>query len=198
MMKWQNGEMVKQILNVNILPVSWICFKFLATSVWFPLCWLRRKVSRAKGNPFLLILEYSSPRPKFQTQIWISNFVGAKFSRWYLRITSFWCQLRSSLGLDIPGDYSGVFLFAITFWGLIWFSFIGELHEWWNDEVTKWWNGETNPKRWNGYFVFFSFSHWGLLCFYFLGELHQSPKRQDWLHYPRPIRGLRIYIRLKY
>ena len=44
-------------------------FKIVATSVFFPLLWLRRKVSRAKGNQSLQILEYSTPRPKLKTQI---------------------------------------------------------------------------------------------------------------------------------
>ena len=117
-------------------------------SVCFPLFTLRRKVSRAKGNPYLDILEYSTLHPKFKTQICISNFVGAKFSRgnliinyfwrqlgsllgfsrWHLRLTSFWRQLGSSLGLEIPGDYSRGFLFAFPCWGLLFLYFSGELH----------------------------------------------------------------------
>ena len=101
-------------------------YKIVATSVWFPLRRLRRKVSRAKGNGYLQILEYSTLRPKLKNQIWISNFVGAKLSCWHLRInyfwrqlgsslelslwnlgiTSFWRQLGSSLGMEIPGDSS--------------------------------------------------------------------------------------------
>ena len=97
----------------------------------------RIKVSRAKGNPSLQILEYSTPRPKFQTQILISNFVGAKFSHWHIGITSFWRQLGSSLVLEITGDYSGGFLFDSPRWGLICFYFLGELHEWQNIETAK-------------------------------------------------------------
>ena len=98
-------------------------FKMVATSIWFTLRWLRRKLIRAKGNPSLEILEYSTPHPKLKTQTLISNFVGAKFSRWHLRINSFWrqlgsllelscwhlgitffwCRLGSYLGLEIPG-----------------------------------------------------------------------------------------------
>ena len=41
-------------------------------SILFPLCQLRRNVSCAKGNPFIHILEYSTPRlklkPKFEFQ----------------------------------------------------------------------------------------------------------------------------------
>ena len=74
--------------------------KSYQTSVFFPLRRLRRKVSRAKGNPFIKILEYSTPRPKSKTQIWISNSVGAKFSRWHLGINSFWRQMVSSLELS--------------------------------------------------------------------------------------------------
>ena len=77
----------------------------------FKLRWLRRREGCEKGNPFLQILEYSTLRPKFQTQIWISNFVGTKFSCWHLRIISFWIQLGSSLGLEIPRYSSGRFLF---------------------------------------------------------------------------------------
>ena len=44
-------------------------FKILATSVFFPLRWLRIKVSCAKGIPSLQILEYFTPRPKLKTQI---------------------------------------------------------------------------------------------------------------------------------
>ena len=54
----------------------------------------------AKGNPFIQILEYSTQRPKFETQILISNFVGQKFSCWHLDINSFWCQLGLSLELS--------------------------------------------------------------------------------------------------
>ena len=99
-------------------------FKIVATSAFFPIGWLRRKVSRAKGNPSIQILEYSTSHPKLKTKIWISNTVGAKFScwhpginsfccqlgyslelsRWHLGINSFWHQLGSSLGLEIPGD----------------------------------------------------------------------------------------------
>ena len=99
-------------------------FKIVATSLLFSLRWLRRKVSCAKVNPSLHILVYSTLRPKFKTQIWISNSFGAKFSRWHLGINSFWSQLRSllelsrwhlgitsfwhqlisSLVLEIPGD----------------------------------------------------------------------------------------------
>ena len=99
----------------------WV-FKIAATSGWFLLHWLRRKVSGAKGNPSLYILEYSTLRPKFKTQILISKSIGAKFSRWHLGInsfsrqlgsllelsrwhlgmTSFMRQLGSSLGLEIP------------------------------------------------------------------------------------------------
>ena len=98
-------------------------------SVFFPIRWLRRKVIRAKGNMSLRFLEYSTPRPKFKTQIRISNAVGAKFSCWHLGIhsfwrqlgyllglsfwhlgiTSFWRQLGSSLELEIPRDsFSGI------------------------------------------------------------------------------------------
>ena len=99
------------------------------TSVSFPLRRLRRKVISAKGSPFIQILEYCTPRPKFKTQILISNSVGAKCSRWHLRINLFWIQLgfslefprwhlginsiwrqlRSPLGFAIPGDsFSGI------------------------------------------------------------------------------------------
>ena len=142
-----------------MLPGCVFSFSLIvATSIWFPLSRLRRKVIRAKGNLSLQILEYSTPRPKFKTQILISNFVGAKFSRWHLGITSFWRQLRSSLGLEIPGDSSHGFLFAFTCWGLLCFSFCGELHEFWNGEMVKWWNE--------------SFPIGVLLCFSFLGELN--------------------------
>ena len=123
-------------------------FKMVATSIWFTLRWLRRKLIRAKGNPSLEILEYSTPHPKLKTQTLISNFVGAKFSRWHLRINSFWrqlgsllelscwhlgitffwCQLGSYLGLEIPGDSSQGFLFAFPHWGLLCLSFRGGLH----------------------------------------------------------------------
>ena len=123
--------------------------KILATSVCFTLCRIRRKVIYAKGNPSLQILEYSTPRQKFKTQIWISNFVGKRISRWHLGINSFWHQLGSSLeyfrwhlgiisfwrqlgyllGLEIPGDSSFLgFLFAFPCWVLICFSFRGELN----------------------------------------------------------------------
>ena len=72
-------------------------FKIVATSVFFLLCRLRRKVSRTKGNPYLQILEYSTLRLKLKTQILISKSVGAKFSLWHLGINSFWCQLGSLL-----------------------------------------------------------------------------------------------------
>ena len=42
--------------------------------------------------------------------------------------SSFWRQLRSSLGLEIPGDSSQVFLFAFPRWGLLCLSFREELH----------------------------------------------------------------------
>ena len=104
-------------------------FKIIATSVCFTLCRIRRKMSRAKGNPSLQILEYSTPRPKSQTQIWIWNVVGAKFSRWHLGINYFWSQLGSSMGLEITGYYYGGFLFDLPCWGLLCFSFLGELHQ---------------------------------------------------------------------
>ena len=119
--------------------------KIVVTSVCFPLFRIRRKVSRAKGNPSPEILEYSTLRPKFKTKIWMSNVFGAKcshwnfgmnyfwrqlgssldFSRWYLRVASFWSQLGSSLGLEITGDSSWGFLFAFPRWGLLCFSFCG-------------------------------------------------------------------------
>ena len=111
--------------------------KIVATFVCFPLCPHRRKVRCAKGNQSLQIMEYSTPRSKFQTNIWISNFVEAKCFCWNLGINSYCHQLRSTLGLDIPEDSSGGFLFAFTCWGLLWFFFIGELHEWWNIEMAK-------------------------------------------------------------
>ena len=99
--------------------------------VLFPLGRLRRKVSRAKGDPFIQILEYCTLYLKFKTHPWISNYVSAKFSRWHLGINSFWRQLGSSLefsfwhlgiksvwhqlryplGFEIPGySFSGIFL----------------------------------------------------------------------------------------
>ena len=99
--------------------------------VLFPLGRLRRKVSRAKGGPFIQILEYCTLYLKFKTHPWISNYVSAKFSRWHLGINSFWRQLGSSLefsfwhlgiksvwhqlryplGFEIPGySFSGIFL----------------------------------------------------------------------------------------
>ena len=45
-----------------------------------------------------------------------------------LRITSFWRQLGSSLGFQIPVDSSGVFLFAFPCWGLLCLFFLGEIH----------------------------------------------------------------------
>ena len=94
--------------------------------MFFPLCQLRRKMSRAKGNPFLQILLYSTPRPKFKAHsrwhLRINSFwrqLGStlKLSRWHLGISSFWCQLGSRLGLKIPGDsLSGINL--CFFWHL--------------------------------------------------------------------------------
>ena len=86
--------------------------KDVSTYVCYPFCWLRRKVSTAKRKYiFLQILEPSTLRPNFQTRIWISNFVGAKFSFG----TSEFCfgrQLGSSLGLNIPQNSSEGFLFV--------------------------------------------------------------------------------------
>ena len=76
-------------------------FKIVAKPVWFPIRRLRRKFSRAQGNLSLQILEYSTPRPKFKTQIWISNSVGANIFRWHLGINSSWRQLGSSLELSL-------------------------------------------------------------------------------------------------
>ena len=163
--------------------------KIVANSFCFTLVKIRRKLSRAKGNPSLQILEYSTPHQKFKTQIWISNFVGTKFSCWHLKVNLFWHQLGSPLeyfcwhlgiisfwrelgyllGLDIPGDSSRGFLFAFPCWFLLCLSFREELH----------------------------ISVMSLLCFYFCGELHQSPKGQDCLLYPLPISQLRIHSRLK-
>ena len=112
-------------------------FKIVATSVCFPLHRLRRKMSRAKGNLSRHILEYSTPCPKSQAQIWTSNIVGAKFYRWQLWITSLWRQLIFSLVLEIPRYSSGVFLFDFHCRGLLCFSFLGELYEWWNGEMVK-------------------------------------------------------------
>ena len=108
--------------------VLYSLFFIVAKYVCFPLCRIRRKVSSAKGNPFLQILEYSTLCPKFQTQILISNFVGPEFSCLHLRITYFGLQLGSSLGLDIPGDSSGGLLFDFPCWGLLLLSFLGELY----------------------------------------------------------------------
>ena len=108
----------------------------------------QKKMICSKGIPSLQILEYSTPRPEFKTQIWTSNFVGTKFFRCQLRINFFWHQLRSSLefshshlvitsfwrqfgsslGLDIHGDSSRGFLLALPYWGLQCLSFRGELH----------------------------------------------------------------------
>ena len=112
--------------------------------MFFPLCRLRREVSR---DPSLQILVYYTPRLKFKTQIWISNSFGAKFSCWHLGINSFWCQLGSTfesswwhlgitsfwiqlgspLGLEIPIDsFSGIpfcFLWHLginSFWRKLW------------------------------------------------------------------------------
>ena len=84
----------------------------------------QKKSEPCKEKSIYQILEYCTPRPKFKTQIWISNSVVANFSRWHLGINSFWrqlrslwelshwhlgiiyiCrQLRSPLGFAIPGD----------------------------------------------------------------------------------------------
>ena len=106
-------------------------------SVYFPFRQIRRKVSRAKGNPSLQILEYSTPRPTLKTLIWISNFFGTKLSRWHLGITSFWHQLGSSLGLEIPRYYSRGFLFAFPVGVYCAYPFLGGLNEWWNGEMVK-------------------------------------------------------------
>ena len=113
-------------------------FKILARSVCFPLRSFLIKAIRAKGNLSPHILEYSTLRSKFKNQIWILNFVGAKLSCWHLRITSFWRQLGSSLGLDIPRYSSGGFLIVFFLWGLLRFSFLGELYERWNCEMVEW------------------------------------------------------------
>ena len=114
-------------------------FKIVSTSVSFPLFWIRIKVSHEKGNPSPQILEYSTPRPKFETQIWISNLVGAKFSHWHLRITSFWSQLVSSLVLEIPRYSSRGFLFDFPPLG-----FTMLLLSWGTTWMVKWLNGEMN------------------------------------------------------
>ena len=110
-------------------------FLIVATPICFPPRCLRIKVSCVKGNPFLRILEYSTPRLKFQTQFSISNFIGANFSCWNLRITSFGCQLGYSLGLDITGYYYGVLIFDFPCLGYCSFPFLGNYM---NGEMVKW------------------------------------------------------------
>ena len=159
-------------------------------SVFFPLCRLRRKVSRAKGNPSLKILVYYTLRLKFKTQIWISNSVGAKFSWWrlginsfwrqlgstlesscwHLGITSFWIQLGSPLGLEIPRDsFSRIpfcFLWHLGinyFWRQLWSSL----------EFSRWHLGINSFWRQLGYplgFGITGYSFSGIsLCFPLLG-----------------------------
>ena len=83
----------------------------------------------------LQIVEYCTQRPKFKTQILISNFVGAKFSCWHLGKTSFWRQLRSYLGLEITGDSSKGFLFVSPI-GVYYASpFVGNYM---NGEMVEW------------------------------------------------------------
>ena len=104
-------------------------FKIVATSICCPFCQLRRKVSRVKINTFIHILKYFNQRLKFQTQIWISNFIGAKFFRWHLGINSIWRRLGYSMRLDILIYSFGGLFFAFPCWGLLCFYFIGELHK---------------------------------------------------------------------
>ena len=109
--------------------MSWFCFKNVAMSVCCPLCWIRRKVRHAKGEYISSDLgvlypatEISNPRFKFKRR-W------EKFSLWHLGITSFWYPLGSYLGLVITGaSYKGL-LFVSPCWGLLYLSFLGEIHQ---------------------------------------------------------------------
>ena len=127
-------------------------FKNVATPVCFPLRRLIRKVSRTKGSPSLQILEYSITHPKIKTQIWISNFVGAKLSCWHLGILPFFANLY------LPWDwiFQDILLGILFCFSLLRFTML--LLSWGTTWMVKWWN-EYFPVG-------------GLLCFSFLGEIH--------------------------
>ena len=123
-------------------------------------------------------------------------------SRWHLGLTSFWCQLGSSLGLEITGySFSGILL--CFRWHLrinyFWLQ-LGSLLEFscWNLGNDSFWRQLGSPlgfgipgDSFSGIPLCFTqlgfimlIRSWGttyfpvgiLLCFSFLGELHQSPK----------------------
>ena len=80
-------------------------FKSQKTSVLFPLPLLRRKVSRSKGNPFIQILEFCTPRPKLKTQNLNFKLHCCEILRWHLGINTFWRQLGSLL--EFSSQYLG-------------------------------------------------------------------------------------------
>ena len=158
-------------------------------SFFFALLWLRRKLSRAKGNPFIQILEYRTPRLKFKTQISISNSVGAKF----------------------PAGTSELIPFGAN-WDLHWnctagtlefIPFVGSLHLHLDLRFPE--------IPYQGFLLVSP--RWGLLCLFVRVELHIFPsgiyhtshflgnyinhQRIYCLHSPRPSIRLRTYIRLK-
>ena len=66
-MSWSLGEAMSLFKGVTD------DLKKLATSVCFPLCWIIRKMIRAKVNMTFPILEYSTPCPKLKPKFEFQN-----------------------------------------------------------------------------------------------------------------------------
>ena len=159
-------------------------FKSIETSFCFPLRRLRRNVRRSKEKSVSSDLGILYPAP----EIWNPNLNFKICWREILLLAPrnyFLClQLRSSLGLVIPRDSFWGSLFAFLLWGLLCFSFAGELHEWWNGEMVKW--QKTILPLWGFTILLLS---WGTAS---------TTKGLYCLHSPRPSCRLHIYRRLKY
>ena len=77
--------------------VSMECFKKCSNVRLLSTSSAQKKSELCKGKYVSSDLGMLYPRPKFKTQISISNSVCAKLSLWHLRINSFWRQLETSL-----------------------------------------------------------------------------------------------------
>ena len=88
----------------------------------------QKKSEPCKGKYVSLDIGIMYPAPKISNPNFNFKLCWREILPLPLRITSFWRQLGSSLGLEISRDSSGGLLFAFTCWGLLCFSFLGELH----------------------------------------------------------------------
>ena len=94
----------------------------------------QKKSEPCKGKSVSLGLGILYPEPKISNPDLSFKFCWREILPLALGITSFWRQIGYSLGLEIPRDSSRGFIFAFPRWCLLCFSFLGELHLFYDDK----------------------------------------------------------------